>query len=166
MTRFLILALTSATLAFSPMTAPAAQANDRETARLLAGLAVLGIIGVAIADDKKKKKKKKREQAKVYRDQIEPRYHDTLRNDFERHRDDRHYGKKDRRRALPDDCLHRVETRRGLRHVYGKQCLKRSYRHVSRLPDHCERTVYAYGREHSVYGARCLRRDGWLVAQR
>ncbi|RVT83170.1 hypothetical protein DXV76_13010 [Rhodobacteraceae bacterium CCMM004] len=151
MSRILVICLTAAALAWAPVGAGPARAADDDLAKILGGLAILGIVGKVLND---REDRKRAAQA------------DTV--DRDRHyRDDRW---KDRdshaRRTLPRECLHILDTERGLRRVYGKRCLQRTMANAHRLPRHCERWVYAYGRERPAYGARCLRQAGWTAERR
>lgn len=156
MLRFLMLALTGATIALSPVASAPAMAGDRNSdlAKILGGLAVLGIVGKVIDNANDDDDDDDRAEAR-------PRDHDRK---FRRHGRKRHGWH--RRADLPRRCLHRVETRHGPRRVFGKGCLRRNFDQVHRLPDRCETTVYAYGRDRGVYKARCLRRSGWTTARR
>lgn len=71
-----------------------------------------------------------------------------------------------RRKPLPDICRRTVRSGGGHRTVYSAACLDLNYRHVSRLPERCERIVRSAREYLIVYGARCLARDNWNVRLR
>lgn len=157
--------LTALSLSLAPL--PAAAGPDGEDiAKVIAGLAVLGVIAAA-ADDRNDRKKRNSSQH-VYGGRygsIEDGsplrvIEGDLRRPGEWVPKDRGY----RRIALPDRCLRVVSTSRGNRAVYTERCLKRHYIHVNRLPDRCRLQVRSDDRTRVVYGARCLQRDGWRVA--
>ena len=144
-----------------------AAADSSDVAKVIAGLAVLGIIAKA-ADDRRDRKRAAAAQS---------------RNDWYSIEDGRRRGvldgelrsvdkpKKQRwtgikRQPLPDRCLRIADTNRRDRLVYTRHCLKRNYKYVNRLPDACERQIRTSRGLRTVYGARCLARDGWRVASR
>lgn len=163
-------AFAAAGIALTP--APAAADGD-DIAKIIAGLAVAGIVAKAI-DDRRDRKRARREAEQ--RAQSFGRFgdgkgihHDGRRvidGKIRRHdREDRRarFGPGFKRVALPDRCLLTVETARGDRLAYGARCLNRHYRHASKLPTDCETVVRTPRGFRTVYGARCLKRDGWQV---
>lgn len=169
MTRFSSFAL-SATTALGLSVAPApASADGDDIARVLAGLAVIGIIA-KVADDRRDRRKDVSEES------IYPRYGTVDHRRGVRTTDGelRRLGKPKRnrikgykKRPLPDNCLRVVDNNRGRdRLVYVSRCLNRSYKFASKLPDHCQRFIRTYRGTRTVYGSRCLARDGWRVARR
>lgn len=172
-TSFAAAALAATGIAFAP--APAAAASPEDIAKILAGIAIVGIIAKTV-DDRNDRKKAARTEAAEF-----PRW--TSRDD--RYHGDRriidgtirpYHGFNDRwgpkagrgykKQALPEQCLLRVETERGTRLAYGARCLDRTYRFADKLPQSCETVVRTRRGLRTVYGARCLERDGWRVARR
>ena len=163
-------ALAAAGIAFAP--APAAADAD-DIAKIIAGIAVAGIIAKAI-DDRKDRKRAARASTsndfprfgsiedrnrRVIDGRIRPYHRD----------DDRHgpkFGRGYKRQALPEQCLLTVETARGDRLAYGARCLDRRFKFADKLPRACETAVRTPRGFRNVYGARCLARDGWRVAGR
>lgn len=186
MTRFATLTaiFAAAGIALAPL--PAAAAPDGEDiAKIIAGIAVAGIVAKAI-DDRNDRKVTTRSSTVTefgrfgtsedrYRDD---RYRDGRSYDGRRvidgtirpYREDDRRGPKDKRgykqQALPDRCLLQIDTDRGSRLAYGARCLQQNYRHANKLPQSCETVVRTPRGFRTVYGARCLSRDGWRVAGR
>lgn len=158
--------------------APAA-ADGEDIAKIIAGLAVAGIVAKAI-DDRRDRKKAKAAQARAaQKAQTFGTFgnggirHDGRRviegtvRPYGRNNDERwpRLGPDYRRLALPERCLVTVSTDRGDRLAYGAHCLDRRYQHANRLPGACETVVRTPRGFRTVYGARCLARDGWNVAR-
>ena len=145
--------------------APAA-ADNNDIAKIIAGLAVAGIVAKAIDD---RKDRKRAESQNVFR----PRYNSfddrrapitgTIRNPNAQHEQ---RGRGYKRYALPEQCLRILNTARGERRVYGNRCLQRNYKFANKLPRNCEFQVRTDRGVRTVYGRRCLSRDGWQVAGR
>ena len=168
MTRFSSFALSAVTaLGLSVAPAPAS-ADSNDVAKVLAGLAVIGILA-KVADDR-------RDRRKVNNQTYYPDYGsvdnysgrravegELRRIDKPRRSTQRGYKK----RPLPDRCLRVLDNNRGRdRLVYASRCLNRTYQHAKKLPDHCQRFIRTSRGTRTVYGSRCLSRDGWRVARR
>lgn len=169
-------ALTAASVAIAP--APAVAADGDDLGKIIAGLAIAGIVAKVI-DDRRDRKREEREvttQAGQFGTVVTPEH---IQRDSRRaiegtvrpYRRDEHgrwpklrAGYK--RQALPEQCLRTVGTARGDRLAYGARCLDRRYRHADKLPASCQTVVRTPRGYRAVYGARCLRRDGWQVAGR
>lgn len=120
-------------------------------ARAIAALAVIGIIGAAINDNKRDD----RNTAKVH--DTRPRvYHDRDR------REDRRNDRRDDRRAtvLPQDCAVEIRGNRNNSTVYLERCLRRSGID-KRLPNACALDVKMRGRIVTAYRENCLERAGF-----
>ncbi len=156
--------------AFGIALTPAPAAADRsDIAKIIAGLAVAGIVAKAIDD---RKDRKRANSAQI----TQPRYNSfdnrhggisidgTLRRPGEQPvlRGNRGY----KNYALPDQCLRILDTSRGDRRVYGSRCLQRNYAFANKLPRGCAIQVRTDRGNRTVYGRRCLSRDGWQVAGR
>lgn len=163
-------AFAAAGIAFAP--APAAADGD-DIAKIIAGIAVAGIIAKAIDDRKDRKRAKRAATATEFPrfGSIEDRDRRIIDGRIRRYdEDDFRHGPKPGRGykqlALPERCLLTVETARGDRLAYGARCLDRRYKFANKLPSSCETVVRTPRGFREVYGARCLRRDGWRVAGR
>ena len=161
--------LTAAALAAIGITlAPAPAAADGEDiAKIIAGLAVAGIVAKAIDN------RRERKSTVATHGSFGNRYIDGRRMiDGEVHRYYREgnrgpkAGRGYKKHALPERCLRWVETSRGKRLAYGQRCLNRHYKFANKLPETCETVIRTSRGFRAVYGARCLRRDGWRVASR
>ena len=162
------LAATSISLAPTP-----AAADAEDVAKIIAGLAVAGIIAKAIDDRKDRKRAATATEYSRFGSRYD-NYYDGRRTIDGTirpyHQDDYKRGPKSKRgykkHALPKRCLLTVDTGRGSRLAYGARCLDRRYKFASKLPRRCETVVRTPRGFRTVFGARCLRRDGWQVARR
>ena len=156
------LAITSIGLSTAP-----ARADGDDTARALAAILGLAIVGAAIHDSTKDKGYVRRDhhghKPKV-RVHVNKNHHYVTRND--RYYEDVKPRKRHNHRLLPGNCLRTWHTRDGRMRVFGQRCLQRNYHHVNALPDRCFRRVNTKdGRRHG-YAARCLNRHGYQLAHR
>lgn len=135
--------------------APAAADQD-DTARALAAILGLAIVGAAIHNSRK-------DDDRVTR-------HDSYRPDYRPdHRPVRPRPlppRADNRKLLPQACLRTFQTRQGNINGFGDRCLSKNYRYSNSLPRACEvrfrnRNGYGLG-----YDARCLRHQGYQLARR
>lgn len=160
-------ALAATGIAFAPT--PVAAADGQDLAKIIAGIAVAGIIAKAI-DDRKDRKSAAAASSQFPRfgsiDDRDRRVIDGKIRPYDPYAD-RHGPKPGsgyKKQALPEQCLLTVETARGNRLAYGAHCLDRSYKFANKLPQPCETAVRTQRGFRTVYGARCLARDGWRVA--
>lgn len=174
---FAATALAATGIAFAPAPASALEGND--LAKIIAGVAVAGIIAKAI-DNKNDKKRDARAAAAQKKEfgrfgTTNDRYRDAPRSiegTIRPYRQDDwgrkgpKFGKGYKQQALPRQCLLTVETGRGDRLAYGSYCLNQNYRFANKLPTSCETAVRTPRGIRTVYGARCLSQDGWRVAGR
>ncbi|NRB16344.1 MAG: hypothetical protein HRU33_01880 [Rhodobacteraceae bacterium] len=139
----------AASIAITGFSAAPARAGD-DVAKLLAGLAVLGILGVAINKDRHQRSTVTRRAvvpAPVYQRPrpLPPRV---------------------TRYDLPEKCLRYFPAFRDGRALLGRKCLRKNYRHVKALPQQCRVTVGNGSRNKSAYKPRCLRRNGYRIVRR
>ena len=146
-----------------------AAADGEDIAKVVAGLAVLGILANSIDD---RNDRQARSSQRIYRqDQAFNTRRDApvIRGEI-RHPNQKKWNSaktaKYKRRPLPDRCLRIIDTHRRDRLAYSPQCLKRSYKFANRLPRDCKQLVRTNRGVRAVYMARCLQRDGWRVARR
>lgn len=156
--------------AFGIALAPApAAADNNDVAKIIAGLAIAGIVAKAIDDRKDRKAANNAQifQHDRFRSFDEPRRGRIVDGTL-RHRDQPRLGTNRgyKRYALPDQCLRILNTARGDRRVYGNRCLQRNYTFANKLPRDCAIRVRTDRGTRVVYGSRCLSRDGWRVAGR
>jgi len=119
-------------------TAAPARADSEDVAKVLTGLAVLGIIAAAI--DKRNEKKATRTQ--THRPVVAPRPVPV-------------------RKVAPRRCLREQWTHRGTRLVYGAKCMKR---HANANPPRtCLREADINNGPRYFYTKRCLRKRGWRI---
>lgn len=154
--KFSVSALTALSLALVPV--PAA-ANGEDLAKVLAGLVALGLVAKAVDD-----RRDKRKAAQVARAQDDRRIieGELRRPDWRGNGT----GLQNHFTPLPDRCLRVVATDQRDRLVYGKRCLRKTYKYTAHLPGRCERDVRHGNGWRQVYAARCLAREGWRVARR
>ena len=151
-----------------------AAADGEDIAKIIAGLAVAGIVAKAIDDRRDRKREEATRNAQSFGNLGGGIRHDGRRvidgtiRPYGRQEGDRwpELGPGYKRLALPDRCLLTVSTDRGDRLAYGAHCLEQRYRHAGKLPQACETVVRTPRGFRTVYGARCLARDGWQVAGR
>lgn len=163
MSRFAKLALsglTALSLSLTPIPATAAP-DGEDIAKVLAGLAVIGLIANA-ANDRKKKPRSQVRAANPYATIEGSR---IIEGKVRRPGELQHRYRGVRRAALPERCARTLSTSRGDRTVYAARCLNRDYIYARELPSSCKLNVRTNNRVRTFYGARCLRRDGWQVAR-
>ena len=147
----LIATALSGALAFTGSATPAVAAPDGEdVAKILLGLAAVGIIANALQNERE------RENAAARRryDPAPPRDHG------------RRGGRGGHWRELPARCEFAVRTRRGWTEVFGRHCLEREGVRVNRLPDQCEFRIRTDRGRRTVYGSECLEDYGYTVEAR
>jgi|GEM_PF-3557070 len=165
MTSFAKLSVTFAAACAIGLTPVQATADTDDVAKVLAGIAVLGILAKA-AENRSERKK-----ARDTTPQEWSRYNqfETIDGELRRYGEPRQkktHGYK-KNNPLPDRCLFVLDTDRGRdRLVYGQRCLARSYKFTKKLPEQCKRLVRTDNGRRVVFGARCLQADGWKVARR
>lgn len=163
MSRFVKLTLsgiTAISLSLTPSSLSAAP-DGEDVAKVLAGIAVLGIIASATRDRNKNRKTVTTPRVTNQFGSIERSGNTRVIDGNIRFPSNSRQGI--RRTALPERCVRIVSTAKGERIVYGARCLRREYVHTAKLPNRCKFNVRSGSRTHPVYGSYCLRRDGWQV---
>ena len=147
------------------------QADSEDFGKILAGLAVFGLLAAALddMDDGVETTKPQSHWKSHGRRNPDNRDHasrkpEVINGRILRRNPTGRYGY--RNAPLPDRCRRIVHSRQGHRAVYLATCLDRKYRHASRLPERCERVVRTARKDLIVYGARCLAREDWRVRLR
>ena len=160
--RFITSILSIGALIATVSAVPAKAADPDDVGKVLAGAATLFILGKIIQqetrDDRQTQKAHQVQRYEPRRQVVTPR-----RQEHNRYRDG--HGGRDRRAALPRQCLIPVSGA-GTRYVLGARCLERNYRSAHRLPRSCEVTLEGRRHDRSAYSMRCLRRNGFELASR
>lgn len=168
MTRIKNLTIAAFTALGLTMTPAQVSADAEDIAKVVAGVAVLGLIAKSINDrnDRKNEAVTTTQFGRV--DALDNRNGTRiLRGNINRPGAfERRNKSKYKRAALPERCLRTLDTNRRDRLVYPHRCLKRNYKYASRLPQSCERQIRTDRGLRTVFMARCLAKKGWRVARR
>lgn len=159
--------VTAAAIALTTFTAVPAYADDRQTARTVATIVGLAMIGAMINDHKQDKKKRHKSHSnqtkkKVYTQPQKHRGHAQPRQRVQ----PKPLPRRVSRKLLPQNCLRSYNTRRGQARIFTQRCLERSYHAVNRLPRSCAVRIRTDRGLRAGYGARCLRANGYRLARR
>ncbi|ASM73777.1 MULTISPECIES: cytochrome C oxidase subunit IV family protein [Roseobacteraceae] len=147
-------------IAITGLSAVPAAADQDDTARALAAILGLAIVGAVIHDSRKDKDHVTRHD--TYRPVARPGYRPDPRPLHPRPLPPR----ANNRKLLPQACLRTFHTRQGKVNGFGDKCLSNRYRYSNSLPQACVlrfRNQNGYGRG---YDARCLRQRGYELARR
>ena len=145
--RKFIVTVLALSVAITGFNAAPARANGEDLAKILAGVAVLGIIGAAIHE----RKKDRRERPHV--DPIPDRHPRPLPPRLHRY-------------DLPAQCLSTVRRRGHHQELLGARCLRRNYDHFRELPQACYTEVETRHDQARGYEPRCLRQYGYRLVSR
>lgn len=167
MYRKFIATIAAASIALTALGALPAAAGDRETARAIAAILGLAVVGKIIHDRKDRKKKarapKPAPDQPVYRipEYKKPGYQPP------RYTQPRPRPLPDRvnRKLLPQQCLRSFKTRHGHVRMFPDRCLHRNYGFVNLLPQQCRYTFDTRKGNRRGYEARCLRDRGFRLAR-
>jgi len=132
-------------IAITGFSAVPARAED-DVAKILAGLAVLGIIGVAINKDRRRSR--------------------TVVDPAPVHPEPRPLPPQVSRYDLPAHCLRFFPSYRDGKNLMGQKCLRKNYQHVRALPQNCRVTFWNGHRHKNAFKPRCLRRNGYRIVRR
>jgi hypothetical protein len=127
----------SAALALSPMSARPAAADNDDIAKILLGLAAIGVIVRAARDRDERAERRNPPPVEIEH----PR----------------------RWRVLPAECEFEVQTRHGSRSVVGERCMDSLGVRLDRLPEQCAFDIRTDRGLRAVYGVRCLRDEGFVI---
>ncbi len=161
-----ILALALATANVAP-----AQADNKDLAKVILGIAAVAIIAKTIDDRKDRRAAPVPTVGASRLGSVEQSYGRDGRRVIDGHvrpydKGGPKAGRGYKKQPLPRACLRVIETERRDRLAYGSRCLQRNYKFASRLPDRCETAVRTNRGVRTFYGARCLDREGWRVTTR
>lgn len=163
--------LAAAAFALTTLGAAPVQADRQDTARIAAALLGIAAIAKIIHDknDRDDTRSASRDrpvhQPHVYRNDYYGQRYDPVNRGglYPRPVPPRVHDR--RAKLLPQECFRSFETRKGPRHIFGRRCLKRNFRHVNSLPQACAVKFRSHGNTYRGYGARCLRRAGYALAR-
>jgi hypothetical protein len=162
MYRRFIATIAAASLAITAMGAIPAYAGDRDTARALAAILGVAIVGKVIHDNNKKKRAYQQPAPVRHPPRATAPRHNPPRYN---HPQPRPLPRHVNRKLLPQECFRSFETRQGKIRMFGERCLQQNFRHANQLPQHCH---YKFGTPdglRSGYEARCLRDAGYSLAR-
>ncbi|MBY6066184.1 hypothetical protein KUW17_05480 [Leisingera aquaemixtae] len=161
--RFIAL-IVAAAIAVTGFSAAPARA-DEDFAKVLGGLALLGIIGAAI---KHSRDDDDRHVSRKYT----PPAHNHSHGGHKYYGSDRHDGyvrplpPRVRRYDLPSQCLRYFPAYSRSHALVGKGCLERSYGYTHALPKSCKVTFWNGKRHRTGYKPGCLNSHGYRLVRR
>lgn len=159
MYRRFIATITAASIAITALGAVPAVAGERDTARALAAILGIAVVGKIIHD------KNKKDRAQEHRSQPqEPRHVKQPPRYGQAPVHPRPLPNRVNRKLLPGECLRSFRGYNGKVRMYGSRCLRNNYRFVQSLPRRCLYTFDTSRGDRRGYDARCLRRDGYRLA--
>ncbi|MEW9919960.1 hypothetical protein AB2B41_10110 [Marimonas sp. MJW-29] len=168
MHRKFIATIAAASIALTALGAVPASAGERETARAIATILGLAVVGKLIHDRNERKKERRQEyHAPVYDkhgpkvQHHTPRYTPPAYHHFE----PRPLPQRVNRKLLPQECFRSFDTRRGKVRMFPARCLQRNYAFADRLPRQCEYVFRTPNGDRRGYEARCLRDQGYRLAR-
>lgn len=162
MHRRLISTVVAASLAVTSLTTTPAQAGDRDTARALAAIAGIAVLGAIIND----RNDRKQSQAQTVTRSQPYKRNDVFTHVEPRRIDRNKQQRQANRKLLPGRCLQSLQTRQGKVRMFGARCLQNSFSHANRLPSECGVRVRTNQGARRGYEARCLRSHGYQLARR
>lgn len=164
MYRKFIATIAAASIAITALGAAPAFAGEKETARALAAILGIAVVGKIIHDNKKKKDRHRHQQhqqvhkpVQTHRSNKPPRYGDKQVHP-------RPLPKRVNRKLLPGQCLRSFRNYNGKVRMFGRKCLRNNYQYVQSLPRHCLYIFDTPRGDRRGYEARCLRREGYRLA--
>lgn len=131
---------------------PAHAQNGETIVGVIVGVAALALIAKAIEDNREEEKARAQRATR----------HHSKPNQTRLHRHGHQSRIYNRARVLPDQCFRTIETRNGVRRIFGQRCLQRNGVNTARLPSTCAYQIRTQRGIRTVYGGRCLRQNGWL----
>ncbi len=149
-----------------------ARADSEDTARALAAILGIAVLGAAIHDANKDNKNKssyhrhpghQKSHVHVYKNRNHQHGH-VKRN--RRYYEDHAYTqpKRSHHKVLPGRCLRSWHSDHGRVRAFGQRCLEKNHVNLSALPDKCYRRVWTDQGRRQGFSARCLNRHGYQMA--
>ena len=160
MYRRFIATIAAASIALTALGSAPAFADQDRTAKAIATILGLAVVGTLIHEKRKDRKK----QQNVYRpDPVHnpPSYRPPYYQDPQ----PRPLPDRVNRKLLPQQCFRSIDTRHGKVRMFGQRCLDRHYDYANRLPRECHYTFRTRDGERRGYEARCLRDHGYRLAR-
>ena len=155
--------LLAVSLTFTSATSTQANGlSEDDIGKLLFGLVATAAIASAIKnnrdDDRARVTIQQKPRVHVQR-QHQPRAHAP------RQHQPRGHVRGNHRRAVPAPlplaCMREVQTRNGIRRIFGQRCLNNNYAQAHRLPRECAVRFNTNRGQRTGYAARCLRNNGY-----
>jgi hypothetical protein len=176
MYRKFIATVTAASIALTALgTAPAAAADQRQTANAIAAIIGLAVVGKLIHDRKDRDKQEVHHKPQHKPQPVHPKPQQIERHpkphtpSFQTQRLDqptpRPLPQRASRKLLPRECLRSFDTRRGKVRMFPNLCLTRNYAQAHRLPQKCFYVFNTRKGERRGYEAQCLRERGFRLAR-
>jgi len=176
MYRKFIATISAAAIAITALGATPVFADDRDSARAIAAILGLAVVGKIIHDNNKRKDqvrhgqpRQKKYQPPRHKAHNQPRrkVHNPPRYDNRQNGDlhARPLPRRVDRKLLPGQCLRSYSTRGGKARMFGRKCLKNNYRFAGSLPRHCLFVLETRRGDRRGYDARCLRNEGYRLAR-
>ncbi|WP_122074575.1 hypothetical protein [Pseudophaeobacter sp. EL27] len=150
--RKFIAIILAAALAITGASSGPAQAGE-DFGKVVAGLAVLGILGAALHNHNTRDRRHSRE--------VVTRPHRPTPGPQPRPLPPR-FGRYD----LPAQCVKYFPNFRNGRNLVARGCLKRNYNHTRSLPQACKVTFWNGHKNRTAYKPRCLNNHGYRMVNR
>lgn len=172
MYRKFIATIAVASIAVTAFTAKPAAADNKDLARIAAGVLGVAIIGKIISDNNKRNDQRGQvvtrhntHPAPVYR-APQASQHGKLRPRPlpQGYGNGKHRGRANAK-LLPQHCFQNFQTHRGSVQMFTSRCLQQNYRHAHTLPQHCAQQIRTRHGDRFGYDARCLRGAGYSLAR-
>ncbi|MCX7558040.1 hypothetical protein OS190_00570 [Sulfitobacter sp. F26204] len=174
MYRKFIATVAAASIALTALGAFPVAAGERDTAKVIAAILGLAVVGKIIHDRNERKEEARHDSKRpIYRT---PEYKKPVHRvpEYKKpvHQPPRYTQPRPRplpdrvnRKLLPQQCLRSFETRQGRVRMFANQCLKRNYKFAHRLPQQCSYVFSTPRGDRRGYEARCLRDRGFRLAR-
>lgn len=160
MYRKFIATIAAVSIAVTTLGAVPASAGERDTARALAAIIGLAVVGKIIHDNNKKDRIERQHPAPVHK--ARPVYKQPRHE--ARKVTPRPLPRRIDRKLLPGECLRSFRGHNGNMRMFGRNCLRNNYRFAQNLPRHCLYEFETVRGDRRGYEARCLRREGYRLA--
>lgn len=173
---------TAAALTMTALTAVPAYANEDRTARTVAAILGLAVVGAIIHENRQDEKRDRKAYKRPAQTQpkIQAHRHGSQTHRHGDWRSAHNHGVSQQRqrvspkplpqqvnrKLLPQQCFRSFDTRNGKVRMFGRRCLEQNYRFASRLPQNCAQRIRTHEGKRTGYDARCLQQNGYRLARR